>query len=343
MKLLHSISKEPNYRSDHGYVLLYLLLLVAVLAISLVTIVPSIKFVMKRDAEQEMVHRGEQYRRAVRRYYRKMGSYPATLDVLENTNDMRFLRKRYKDPMNHNQEFKVLTQIDLMKAMGTALSTNGGIAGAQTLGQPIGTDATGTDANGANGATTASDTNSSGPATADPNATANQAQAATSGSGNITAPVTPPNGSGNITAPITPPNGTGTTLPFTSISGQPTAGGQMAGGAAIVGVASLSNAKTIRIYNKKDHYKDWLFIYDPSTDRGGLLTGPYQPQLQTFSQQGLNGQNNGMQGFGPGMNPGMGINGGMNNGFNGGMNNSFGSGMNSPGMPPANQGTGVQQ
>ena len=117
----------------------------------------------------------------------------------------------------------------------------------------------------------------------------------------------------------------------------------MAGGAAIVGVASLSNAKTIRIYNKKDHYKDWLFIYDPSTDRGGLLTGPYQPQLQTFSQQGLNGQNNGMQGFGPGMNPGMGINGGMNNGFNGGMNNSFGSGMNSPGMPPANQGTGVQQ
>ena len=328
MKSPDSTSKRAARRRDRGYILLYLMFLVAVLAISLVTILPSIKFVMRRDAEQEMVHRGEQYRRAVRRYYRKMGSYPATLDVLENVNNMRFLRKRYKDPVNRNQDFKVLTQVDLMKAMGTALSMNGGIAGAQTLGQPIGTDATATDANGANAAATASDTNASGPTAADPNAAANQGQVATSGSA-------------NTTAPVTPPNGTGTTLPFTSISGQPTAGGQMAGGAAIVGVASLSNAKTIRIYNKKDHYKDWLFIYDPTNDRGALLTGPYQPQLQTFSQQGVNGQNNGNPGFG-GMNPGIG-NGGMNNGFGSGMNNGFGSGMSSPGMPPANQGTGVQQ
>lgn len=323
MQRSHSKSNDPIRHSERGYMLLYLMFLVAVLAISLVTIVPSIKFVMKRDQEQEMVHRGEQYRRAVRRYYRKMGSYPATLDVLENTNDMRFLRKRYKDPMNHNQDFKVLTQIDLMKAMGTALSANGGIGGAQTLGQPIGGDASGTDANGANGTAT-TDTNSSGPTAVDPNAATNQAQAS---AGQASA------GADSAASTNAPRNGTGTTLPFTSISGQPTTGPVM-GGAAIVGVASLSGAETIRIYNKKNHYKDWLFIYDPSTDRGGLLTGPYQPQLQTFSQQGLNGQNNGMPGFGPGMNPGMGISGGMNNGF--------GSGMNSPGTTPGNQGIGMQ-
>jgi type II secretory pathway pseudopilin PulG len=318
MQRPHSKSTEPKRCGERGYMLLYLMFLVAVLAISLVTIVPTIKFVMKRDAEQEMVHRGEQYRRAVRRYYRKMGSYPATLDVLENTNDMRFLRKRYKDPMNHNQDFKVLTQIDLMKAMGTSLSGNGGIAGAQTLGQSIGGVANATDANGANGTATA-DASSSAPTPSDPNTVANQAQASA--------------GADTGASATTPPKGTGTTLPFTSISGQPTTG-PVIGGAAIVGVASLSGAETIRIYNKKNHYKDWLFIYDPSTDRGGLLTGPYQPQLQTFSQQGLNGQNNGIPGFGPGVNPGTGIGGGLNNGF--------GQGINSPGTMPGNQGIGMQ-
>jgi len=312
----YSIPRQPNHRGDRGYVLLYLLFLVAILAISLVTILPTIKFVIKRDQEQEMVHRGEQYRRAVRRYYRKMGSYPANLDVLENTNDMRFLRKRYKDPMNHNQDFKVLTQIDLMKAMGTALSANGGIAGAQTLGQPIGGDANGANANGANGTAT-TDTNSSGQTAVDPNAGANQAQTGLGGGGAT-------GGTGGTV------NSSNNTLPFTAISGQPT--GQVAGGAAVVGVASLSGAETIRIYNKKNHYKDWLFIYDPSTDRGGLLTGPYQPQLQTFGQQGVNGQNNGLPGFGPGLNPGLGTGGGMNNGF----------GTYAPGTSPGNQGIGMQ-
>ena len=312
----YSIPRQSNHRGDRGYVLLYLLFLVAVLAISLVTILPTIKFVIKRDQEQEMVHRGEQYRRAVRRYYRKMGSYPTNLDVLENTNDMRFLRKRYKDPMNHNQDFKVLTQIDLMKAMGTALSANGGIAGAQTLGQPIGSDANGADANGANGTAT-TDTNSSGQTAVDPNAGANQVQTGPGGGGAT-------GGTGGTV------NNSNNTLPFTSISGQPTR--QVAGAGAVVGVASLSGAETIRIYNKKNHYKDWLFIYDPSTDRGGLLTGPYQPQLQTFAQQGVNGQNNGVPGFGPGINPGIGTGGGMNNGF----------GTYGPGTSPGNQGIGMQ-
>jgi type II secretory pathway pseudopilin PulG len=301
------ISKRPNRRRERGYMLLYLLFLVAVLAISLVAIVPTLKFVIKRDQEQEMVHRGEQYRRAIRRYYRRMGSYPASLDVLENTNDMRFLRKRYKDPMNHNKDFKTLTQIDLMKAMGTALSQNAGIAGAQTLGQPIG-DPNATDPNSTGGTTSGV---ASGQTPADPNAAANQGQAGAGANGNTTTINNNPNN----------------TLPFTSISGQPSGPGAGVG-AGLVGVASLSGDETIRIYNKKNHYKDWLFIYDPSTDRGGLLTGPYQPQLQTFTQ-GLNGQNNGLSGLGQGLNPGT--------------NNGLGPGMYTPGNNPGTSvGTGLQ-
>ena len=53
-------------------------------------------------------------------------------------------------------------------------------------------------------------------------------------------------------------------------------GGQVFGGGPILGVASTSKAKTIREFNKKNHYNDWLFIYDPTTDVGGLLVGPWQ-------------------------------------------------------------------
>jgi len=286
-------SNRRSRRDEQGYMLLYLLFLVALLSISLVTIVPKLKFVLQREREQEMVHRGEQYRRAVRRYYRKMGAYPPTLDVLESTNNLRFLRKRYKDPMNHNQDFKVMTQVDLMKAMGTALSTNGGIPGAQTLGQPIGS--LNDTPSGDTGP--ASQTVAAAPAatTPDPNSQAgsNTDQASKS------------------------------SLPFTPVvpqSGPAIVGGGIGG---LVGVVSASNDETIRIYNKKNHYKDWLFIYDPTSDRGGLLTGPYQPTLQTFTQ-GVNGQNGGVNGFNPGLNN-------LNNGM-------------SPGMltPGTSQGVGMQ-
>jgi hypothetical protein len=54
---------------------------------------------------------------------------------------------------------------------------------------------------------------------------------------------------------------------------------QVFGGAPIIGVASTSKKKSIREFNKKNHYKDWMFIYDPSSDRGGLLNTPAQPNL----------------------------------------------------------------
>jgi hypothetical protein len=72
------------------------------------------------------------------------------------------------------------------------------------------------------------------------------------------------------------------------------------GGGGIVGVASLSKDNTIREFNKKNHYNQWQFIYDPSTDRGGLLMTPNQPPLQGAVQ---NQQQNGQTTL-PGQNPG---------------------------------------
>ena len=59
----------------------------------------------------------------------------------------------------------------------------------------------------------------------------------------------------------------------------------------VVGVASTSKATTIREFDKKKKYNEWSFVYDPSLDRGLLITTPYQPQLQMFGNgpQNVNG------------------------------------------------------
>src|SRR5439155_4727122 len=74
------------------------------------------------------------------------------------------------------------------------------------------------------------------------------------------------------------------------------------GGGPIVGVASASKDKSIREFNKKNHYDQWQFIYDPASDRGGLLNTPAQPPLQGAVGMGVQPQGTPMQ---PGMNPGM--------------------------------------
>jgi hypothetical protein len=61
----------------------------------------------------------------------------------------------------------------------------------------------------------------------------------------------------------------------------------------IVGVESFSKKPTIREFNHKNKYNDWQFIYDPAADRGGLITTPNQPPLQTSglgTPAGQNGQ-----------------------------------------------------
>src|SRR6202163_726397 len=92
---------------EDGWVMLSLLLAMALLVIAAAAILPSITFNIRRDREEEMIHRGVQYSRAIRAYYKKFGRYPTKLEDLESTNNMRFLRKRYKAPITR-QDFKLL-------------------------------------------------------------------------------------------------------------------------------------------------------------------------------------------------------------------------------------------
>ncbi len=80
----------------------------ALILISLAVAAPRIAKSIQRDKELELIHRGEQYKRAIKLYYRKFGSYPSSIDQLMNTNNIRFLRKRYTDPMTGKEDWKMI-------------------------------------------------------------------------------------------------------------------------------------------------------------------------------------------------------------------------------------------
>lgn len=271
-----SQSRRCRQSGENGYVLLSLLLMMAVMGIVAATMVTSLKFDIQRDREEEMIHRGVQYSRAIRAYYKKFGRYPASIESLENTNQMRFLRKRYKDPIT-GKDFKLLHFGEVKMGMAAGLG-GGPIPGAST----IGSNGTLTPNGGSNstiGSNTFGNSSSSGQ-TAPQKGGTDSSQNGDSGSNTQTVSSSGPNDSSDQSSP-----------------GQPV---QAFGGMPIVGVASASKAPTIREFDKKKKYSEWLFVYDPGLDRGLLITTPYQPQLQMFGvgPQNLNVQQNPTPGLG---------------------------------------------
>ena len=107
-------------RNQRGYILLTLMLFVALLTIGMLALVQNIESQIKRDREEELIHRGVQYSRAVRHFYKKFGRYPNSIDDLENTNNYRSLRKRYKDPIT-GKDFKLLHMTDVQMAFSAGL------------------------------------------------------------------------------------------------------------------------------------------------------------------------------------------------------------------------------
>jgi type II secretory pathway pseudopilin PulG len=111
------LRRSSDRTAEGGYILLVLLLFVAILTIAAAAIAPSIAFQVRRDREEEMIHRGVQYSRAVRHYYKKFNRYPSKIEDLEDTNNYRSLRKRYKDPIT-GADFKVLHLSEVQMALG---------------------------------------------------------------------------------------------------------------------------------------------------------------------------------------------------------------------------------
>jgi type II secretory pathway pseudopilin PulG len=270
--------------------MLTLLLAMALMVIFAAAILPSITFNIRRDREEEMIHRGVQYSRAIRAYYKKFGRYPTRIEDLESANNQRFLRKRYKDPLNCKnskcEDFKLLhfgeVQLSLSGIGG------GGVPGANAI--------------GANGALNGGPAGSGG--VSQPSTFAgNRGLGANADSSLSQNQQTANQQSGSDSSTAESPSQTVSAAPGTTASDSGDASTKVTlGGGPIVGVASTVKDKTIREFNHKNKYKDWVFAYDPAQDQGRLINTPYQPQVPGFGQQGMqnvNGQTSG-PGFGNG-------------------------------------------
>jgi hypothetical protein len=266
-----------------------LLLTVALMIIFTAAILPTIKFEIEHDREQEMIHRGVQNSRAIRAYYKKFGRYPARIEDLESTNNMRFLRKRYKDPMNCQagkcQDFKLLHLAEVRLAFGGGMMPSAhsvASPGAVTGGGAFAQNSTFT-ANTANsGWGGASSFGQNQPAGQPPSNQAGAPDPSRSSAGSTDQNSTTGSQPGS-SSDSSSNNSTGSNLNGFS--------GQVFGGGPIVGVVSVSKKEGYREFNHKKKYSEWQFIYDPGTDRGGLLMTPNQPPLIQQQPQNVNRQN----------------------------------------------------
>jgi type II secretory pathway pseudopilin PulG len=174
-------------RGEAGYSLVALLAAIAVMMILLSAAMPSWRYVMRNDAEEELLFRGGEIADAIARYQRRHGNaLPPSLEVLVQ---QRFLRRAYKDPLTKHGRWRLLRPGDAVLPGVPGLPGAGGAGGA---GRP-----------GAGGATTTTTTTTTRP----------------------------------------------------SAFSQP---GQTVGG--FQGVASTSSEKSLRIFNGRTKYNEWLFV-----------------------------------------------------------------------------------
>lgn len=93
---------------------------------------------IRRDREEELIHRGTQYVRAIRRYYKKFRRYPLSIAQLEDTNHLRFLRRRYKDPLTPSGEWRFIHVGEAKVVPKGLLGPGGGQPGALAGATPAG-------------------------------------------------------------------------------------------------------------------------------------------------------------------------------------------------------------
>jgi len=306
-------------KAEDGYMLIAVVFMLALFVIALAVAAPRVAKSIQREREIETMHRGKQYIRAVKLYYRKFGRYPPNVDALVNTNEIRFLRKKYVDPTTGKEDWKPIP-VGMNKTQSTGF-----------FGQPILGSSAGTGLSGSPGmAGTLGGQSPSGSAFSNPGSPG-------SGSSSLFSPTTPSSTTpGSTTDPSASASGSST--PTTDANGNPippgsnsstgsTAGptGPTMGGLGVMGFSPNSAKLSILVWHKKNHYNEWEFFYDPQADLtmlGGNAGAVGQPAGSTPVGTGP-GVGNGPGGSSFGNSPSS---------F-GNSSNSFGSGSTS--APPS--------
>src|SRR5207253_3212864 len=96
-----------KHRPDAGFSLTALIFFATAASILAAAAVPAYQMQAKREREEELIFRGQEYTRAIQKYQRRFGVYPTSIEQLVSTNGLRFVRRPYKDPVT-GKDFRLI-------------------------------------------------------------------------------------------------------------------------------------------------------------------------------------------------------------------------------------------
>ena len=234
------------------------IVLVFLVLLTLTIAAPKIAMALKRDRELEAQHRANQYVRGIRLYYRKFGHYPGSIEQLQKSNNQRFVRQKYLDPLTGKDDWRLIhVGENKTKVKGFFGEDLPGLAGG--LGSAAGLQS------GGNGATMGNSTS----------AFDNSGAGSSGGQGTSATGSTGSGGTGASGAGTSGTGSTGTGV-GTAVSSQSTDDLKGTGG-PIMGIGSSKTGEAILTVNEQTNYQDWEFLYDPRIEqlyaKGNLLGG----------------------------------------------------------------------
>ncbi len=252
-----------NPKDDHGpnpesgIVLLMVVFLTFLMLLALAIAAPEWAKSMQRQKEIETIHRGQQYERAIQLYYRQFHRYPNTIKELLHTNNVRFLRKQYKDPLTGKDDWKLVlyghAHVHPLGPFGKPLSDLGAIQSSGGMYAVSGSSSSGGSAPTA--AASASDSMGFG-----------SSMSSGFGSSMSSGIGSPMGGSSLDSSPTTSTTDT-TKSSSTSALGSPTSSNDgFQTNAPFVGVVPPIKGKSIVDYRAQGNYDRWEFNYDPIVD-----------------------------------------------------------------------------
>jgi type II secretory pathway pseudopilin PulG len=252
--------------SDRGYAMAALLVSIGIMGVLASVVMPVWKQQAKREREAELIFRAGQYAHAVELFKRKTANqYPPDLDILVK---QRFLRKKYKDPMTKNGEWRIVTPAELQGTpMGGSMP---GLAGQQGGGFNNGRSSFGTGSPGQG-----SGLGQSGGGFGRPSMPGGQPSAPSAGGQNPGQQQPQPGD------PNAPSGGPGSPSSFGSASGR----GPVNLG-PVATVASRSTEKSLLVFKGRERYDQWIVTIEDVMKR--QVVNPQQ-QGQQPGQQGRPG------------------------------------------------------